>query len=108
MPNILTGKPIKIVNPMAQSFWATLRALGQMDATMGKPLLVDLIEWDAPGVSAQFVITDASAIANVIFQGSTPASFIGPSVQQPFSPPRPVRDWQVTALTAGTLIIYAH
>lgn len=108
MPNFLNGKPIRIVNPMAQSFWATLRNLGVLDASIGKPILVDLIEWDQPGVSAQFVITDASASANVLAQGSTPASFTGPTVEKPFSPARQWRDWQVTQLTAGTLIIHYH
>ncbi|HWF05556.1 MAG TPA: hypothetical protein VHA06_17855 [Candidatus Angelobacter sp.] len=99
-PLIITG-----TGAMAQDFWTAIGVpVGQ-----GKPIVVDKIVWVAPGASASFTITDASTGANVIAEGSTPATFVGADPEYDFpNGGRPWRNWKVTALSAGTLVIYYH
>lgn len=100
-------KPIVITAPMPQSFWATLRALGVLSTTMGKPIQVTKIVWNDPGGGAQFLITDASVSANQLAFGDTPVDFVGADPVQDFGPVGiPWRDWQVTVLNGGALYIY--
>src|SRR5258707_12690847 len=69
--------PIIITAPMTQSFWATLRKLGVLDKTMGKPISVTSIVWNDPGGGAQYVITDGSVSQNQLEFGDTPVDFVG-------------------------------
>ena len=89
---------------MAQDFWVTIG----VPAGQGKPIIVDKIVWIGPGASASFTITDASAGANVLAKGSTPAGFIGADPEYRFPRGMPWRNWQVTELTAGELEIHYH
>lgn len=103
MASTLTNqKPLIIsgAGGMANDFWTTI----SVPAGQGKPIFVESIEWMGPGASASFTITDASTGANVLAEGSTPASFAGADPVYPIN--KQWRNWKVTALTAGTLIIY--
>jgi hypothetical protein len=99
-------KPIIITAPMPLSFWATLRQLGVLSSTIGKPIQVTKIVWNDPGGGAQFVITDASVSSNQLAFGDTPVDFVGADPVQDFGTGVQWRDWQVTILNGGTIAIY--
>ncbi|HEX3091524.1 MAG TPA: hypothetical protein VHW72_02810 [Candidatus Angelobacter sp.] len=96
-------KPIIITAPMPLSFWATLRQLGVLSSTNGKPIIVTSIRWNDPGGGAQYIITDASASQNQLAFGDTPLDFQGADPIDYMH--RKWRDWQVTVLNGGTLTI---
>ncbi len=70
---------------------------------MGKPIIIQSITWQNPGVNASFFITDA--FGNELFAGSTNGSFSGADPVYTFPRGKRVRDFQVTILSAGNLII---
>lgn len=90
---------------MASDYWTTI----SVPTGQGKPIKVKKIQWMSPGASGSFVITDNSSAANVLFQGATPASFAGQDVEYDFAgDEQQWRNWKITTLSAGTLMIFYH
>lgn len=90
---------------MAAGYWSSI----SVPSGQGKPIKVKKVVWTGAGASASFSISDNSTAANVLLQGATPASFTGQDVEYDFAGTEPTwRDWKITALTAGVLLIYYH
>lgn len=104
---------------MAQSFWTILRGLGVLPPlganaaavgagqNFGKPICVTHIYWDDPGGGSSVIITDGvgTAEANILAQGDTPLDYVGSDPINLACYCRKWRDFQVTTLTGGTLVI---
>jgi hypothetical protein len=100
--------PIKIDAPMTQTFWQTLRAAGLLGSQFGKPIQVTQIYWRDPGAGASVTITDGMGTAdnNILAEESTPLDFASEDPYNITTSERLWRDWQVTELTAGEIIIH--
>jgi len=98
------NRPIILTGTMANDYLTTIGAVAGNE----KPLRVIKVVWTAPGVSGSFVITDGSTAGNVLLQGVTPASFAGQDVEYDFEVPLAWRNFKVTTLSAGTLLIFAR
>lgn len=99
-------KPLRITAPMARSFWTELRAMGFLDSIQGKPIEVISIKWSDPGPNADYLIHDASQSQSTLDEGATGPDFVGGDLQYVFAPGvKRWRDWQVSQLSGGELII---
>lgn len=95
--NAFNQKPIRISTSMTQTFWQTLRGLGVLAPSHGKPINVKSITWIDPGPGASVIITDGSQNQNVLFERDTNPDFVGGDLQYLFvENPKRWRDWQAT------------